>query len=346
MTQASRPSEAGRVAAELRLDIVEGRLAGRLPGHDVMAERYRVSRVTLRKAVSVLIEEGLLDVRHGSGSYVRPVQGVTRTIALVVAPDLARHHTDLYHQRMLTSMIYACAERGWLLRIAPNIEDLACRMRGPHSAAVSGCLAIAFGKEHHDGLRALPVPVVNVDGDPIAGSGSILPDNAGGVRLAIRHLASLGHVRIAHLAGAPGKLASEERATAFAEAMAELGLPVPDGFIEFGNFTMDAGRDAMRRWWLREPRPTAVFCANDMMAIGACKWAWEHGLRVGHDVSIVGCDGLAVGYMIWPTLTTLSIDFARHAEHALSCLGGAIAGGTVVRTPFSLTERESSGRPR
>lgn len=345
MATAQRLPRYLRVTSLLRTAVQNGSFGDRLPPENELAARYRISRMTLRRAVAALAEEGLVEPRHGAGTYVREGAAQARTVALLVAPDMAQHHEDLFHQHLLVSLMYACAARGWMLRVAPNAADLVTRLGAGRGVAISACITVAFGAGDHRLLAELPVPIVGVDGEPLAGSSSVLPDNEGGAAVAVARLIALGHRRIAHLAGSPDKLAGRERREAFLGAMAQAGLPVPEGAVIQGGFKYEGGYEAMRRWWLSPSRPTAVFCANDMMAVGAARWAAEHGVRVGYDVSLIGCDGVVVSSLFWPPLTTLALDFAAHAGNALDAVADSERSG-IRRTPLTLVERESTGPPR
>lgn len=334
-----------RVTALLRTAVQSGVFGDKLPAENDLATRYRISRMTLRRAVAALAEEGLLDPRHGAGTFVREGAAQARIVALVVAPDMAKQLADLFHQQLVLSLMYGCTARGWMLRVAPSAEDLGARLGAGRGASVSGCIAIAFGAQDQHLLSAIPIPVICVDGEPMPGSSSVLPDNHGGTMAAIARLVALGHRRIAHLTGSTDKLDGRERLQAYRTAMAQAGLAVGDDDVIPGRFLLEDGYAAMERWWRSPARPTAVFCANDMMAIGAVRWASEHGVRVGSDVSIIGCDGLSVSALVWPSITTLALDFAVHADNVLDAVADSDRGG-IRRTPLRLVERDSIGPPR
>ncbi len=332
------------VITQLRQAIQAGELAERLPAEIELAERYGVSRMTLRRALSALIEEGLIESRHGDGTFIRAGATSSRAIALLVAPDLIGHHDNLYLQQVVTSLMYSCSERGWLLRVAPNVEELQVRLSAGRGAAISACIAIAFGNNDHHLLRDIQLPIVGIDGDHLAGSWSILPDNAAGTATAIVRLAGLGHRRIAHICGAEDKLAGRERKAAFLTAMADAGLALADGFVVPGSFMMRDGYHAMCRLWSMDNRPTAIYCASDMIAIGAARWAAENGVKIGRDVSLIGCDGLAISALFWPSISTLAIDFRSHAQAALDVISETGQPG-IRRTSMRLVERDSLGQP-
>lgn len=331
-----------RVTSLLRAEVQSGAFGERLPAENELATKYRISRMTLRRALAALAEEGLLDPRQGAGTFVRAGAGQARTVALVVAPDMVVHQEDPYHQQVVVSLMYACAARGWMLRIAPSATDLGSRFSAGRGVSVSGCIAVGFGGHDHGLLADIPIPVVCVDGEPLSGTPSVLPDNAAGTASAVDRLIALGHRDIAHIAGSSDKLAGRERLAAFLTAMSRAGLSVREGAIIPSTFLLEDGYQAMATWWKGPVRPTAVVCANDMMAIGATRWAVDHGVQVGREVSLIGCDGLAISGLISPAISTLALDFTAHAGNALDAVVDSERGG-IRRTPLTLIERASMG---
>lgn len=135
-------------------------------------------------------------------------------------------------------------------------------------------------------------------------------DNVGGARAAVEHLIALGHRRIACVTGAAGLVSTRHRLEGYRQAMAAAGLPVDERWIVDGESTKAGGRRAMENLLAMglgrdAEAPTAVFAANDVMAIGALLAAREAGLRVPDDVSIAGFDGIPMAEVVDPPLTTV-----------------------------------------
>lgn len=142
-------------------------------------------------------------------------------------------------------------------------------------------------------------------------------DNRGGVRQALDHLYSLGHRRIAHVAGSPTSPDGTQRAEAFCEWMREKGLPVPESYLQTGAFTIETGMEAGRRLLKADPLPTAVFVGNDEMAYGFCQAFREAGLSVPEDISVVGFDDADLSYAFNPAMTTIRQPISAMASAAL-----------------------------
>lgn len=130
-------------------------------------------------------------------------------------------------------------------------------------------------------------------------------DNSGGVRQAVDYLVRLGHRRIGHIAGDLGLLDGQERLSSFRKALAAHGLPVREEWIREGRFTEAGGSKAGAELLAQEQLPSAVFCANDDSALGLIRAAWEAGLRVPEDLSIVGFDNSPVSAAVAPSITTV-----------------------------------------
>ena len=169
---------------------------------------------------------------------------------------------------------------------------------------------------------------------------SISIDNVAAAREATAYLVSLGHRDIAHIAGPEGNILTRQRLLGYRAALADAGIePGPRG-VAHGDFSVASGSRAMARL-LESSRPTAVFCANDDMALGAMAEARTWGLVVPRDLSVVGFDDLPYAAFFDPPLTTISQPRRRFGELAAEAL---IKGPLRQRTrlAFQLQIRASA----
>lgn len=158
-------------------------------------------------------------------------------------------------------------------------------------------------------LIARRIPFVLVDRFfPKLGFTSVRVDDLAVGRIATEHLLALGHRRIAHIEGPKMSHASLRR-RGYLDALKSGGLPVDRRYVVRGNFDIPSGQEGMKRLLRLEPRPTAVFTANDPMAIGAIYACREAGLRVPEDISLVGAGNIEGPHHPNPFLTT--IDWPR-----------------------------------
>lgn len=180
-----------------------------------------------------------------------------------------------------------------------------------------------------------------------AGIDTLSIDNAAAARAAVDHLLGRGHTRIAMIAGVAGTPPREGRVKGYREALAAHNVPVEERLIRAGEFTEQGGYEATRELLRLSPRPTAIFAANDLMAIGAYQALREAGVRVPDDVAVVGFDDIPAASLVHPALTTIA-QFPhglgrQAAELLLDRLAGTIAGsGQHLTMPFELILRESA----
>jgi LacI family repressor for deo operon, udp, cdd, tsx, nupC, and nupG len=175
-------------------------------------------------------------------------------------------------------------------------------------------------------------------------------DNHNAAREAVRHLISLGHRRIAHIAGPLAETMAIRRRDGYRAAMAEAGIAVPEGYEETGDYLLQGGRDGCRALMARADAPTAIFCANDEMAFGAIHELRRSGRDVPRDVSVVGFDDIYLSQAIYPPLTTVSQPRAEIGRRAMDVLLGIMAGGKPPESPLmmptTLMLRESTAPAR
>ena len=172
---------------------------------------------------------------------------------------------------------------------------------------------------------------------------AITIDNYGGSRAMMRHLADLGHTRIAFITGPAGNADARERLRGYRQAMRGLTR------CEIaGDFTELAGHEAVTQILAIAPRPTAIFAANDSMAVGALSALRDAGVDVPREISVVGFDDIPIARFVTPPLTTIRVDIAELGKRAFAVLLEALAhpsarGKREVITT-TLVVRKSSGR--
>jgi DNA-binding LacI/PurR family transcriptional regulator len=163
------------------------------------------------------------------------------------------------------------------------------------------------------------------------------------------HLISLRHRRIAFIGGPTGLTSADDRLKGFRQAMAESGIGVNEQFVREGDFGFESGyREAEYLLSSRGERPTAIFAANDRMALGAMAAACDLGVQVPEDLAVVGYDNTPYAQYVRPSLTTVSLPYyeigATAARLLLKLLSGEPVQGTVW-LPTQLVIRQSSGSP-
>lgn len=174
---------------------------------------------------------------------------------------------------------------------------------------------------------------------------SVTSDDGAGIRLAVEHLADLGHRRIAHVAGPGGMLHAARRRAAFAAAAAAAGAR---GEIIETDFSAAAGAAATARLLDAAEPPTAIVYSNDSMAVAGIGVAQRRGLDVPRDLSVTGFDDTEIGRHVHPSLTSVATDARGWGAVAARTLLAAIAGDAPAHVRLDdprLAVRDSTASP-
>jgi LacI family transcriptional regulator, galactose operon repressor len=179
---------------------------------------------------------------------------------------------------------------------------------------------------------------------------SITPDDAAGVDLAVRHLAGLGHTRIAHVAGPQSTSTGASRARAFRGTVRDLGLDDDPALVTMAEaWSEDAGADGLRRLLDSGPEFTAIVAGNDLIALGCYDVFFERGIECPAEMSVVGFNDMPFLDKLRPPLTTIAIPHqqigAEAARLLLDALGDPARPSRSVLLPLSLVVRGSTAPP-
>jgi LacI family transcriptional regulator len=170
-------------------------------------------------------------------------------------------------------------------------------------------------------LKLRKVPLVFVDVGPARPRVSnIRIDYLHGIRQAVQHLAALRHQRIAFISGPLHLKSAQARKQAFLSSMGEIGLEVDPALIVEGNHTIEGGIASFGKLLGGKSRPTAVLCSNDMTAMGVMRKAYEEGIQIPLDLSVIGFDDIRLAQFVLPALTTVQMSQAELARLAFNAL--------------------------
>ncbi len=172
-----------------------------------------------------------------------------------------------------------------------------------------------------------------------------------GAAEAARHIASLGHTRIAHIHGPDTFLSAAERLRGFRVGLAEYGMKIEPQYLMKGGYTFESGMECGKQLLALDVPPTAVFAGNDEMAVGVYQAVRQAGLRVPDDLSIVGFDDSPIATRIWPKLTTVRLPIVQMGRIAAELLISnhdrmAMQPPAATSVMPSLVVRESAAAPR
>lgn len=256
-------------------------------------------------------------------------------------------------QRAMVAIEEAAREAGYFVSMATVKKASARAMRELLdrllAQGVDGIVVIAQQQEVVEALHVFdaPVPVVAVADEASVPQGmiSVSLDQVAGARMAVRHLAELGHTEVAHISGPLDWADARGRLDGWKLECAELGVnPVP---LIQGDWSADRGYD-IGVTLAKAGTPTAVFAANDMIALGLVRAFSEAGLRVPQDVSVVGVDDVPGSSNFLPPLTTVHHHFATLGGAIIESLLAAMDGGAGANAVIEpqLVVRSSTGVPR
>ncbi len=190
-------------------------------------------------------------------------------------------------------------------------------------------------------------PVVQID-RKVSGTHytSITIDNTLSSYKATSNLIEMGHRRIAHLAGDLGTQTAKERLVGYKNALVDHKIEINEDFILYGNYTKDPAHNEIRSLLKRKQRPTAIFAANDLMAVSIYKAIYECGLEIPADISVIGHDNIELSSLVTPALSTMAQPKYKMGQLAAVFLIKDIEGKDYnhkdIVLDTKLVERESS----
>ena len=162
-----------------------------------------------------------------------------------------------------------------------------------------------------------------------------------------RYLASQGHTRIAFIKGNKQHKAVGNRFDGYRDGLKQSGLPYLEELVTEGDNSIGSGEESAKRLLGMRPRPTAIFAANDDMAAGVLRVATRQGIKVPDELSIAGCDDIALAQQIYPSLTTIRQPLDAMAEVASLALIEGVRGNPrdpgLEIIPGTIRVRESTG---
>lgn len=230
----------------------------------------------------------------------------TQTIGMIV-PDssnpffseIARHIEDY------------CFEKGYSVILCNSDGDLDKELFYANvlvEKQVDGILFVAVGLSEDNILKlhGQKIPIMLVDRHiPNLALDNVLVDNRRGGWLATKHLIECGHQRIGCITGFTELTPSAERVMGYQQALEEHKLSIDETLIVQGDFHIESGYQRTQELLDMKQPPTALFCCNDLMAIGAMRAAVERGLRIPMDMAVVGFDNIPIAQFTNPPLTSI-----------------------------------------
>lgn len=312
----------------------------------VFNETRPVAPETERRVRAAIEELG-----YHPSSLARALRGErTGTIGMLVTSS-----TNPFFAQVIKGVEEQCFERGYSLVLGNTGDDrsrLAAHLSTLLEKRIDGLVVLTTNAEPRffDDLQALrSLPLVAIDTDEREGVTVVNDDSRLGGALAAEHLLSRGFRRIGVLAGPEAHPRAKRRLQGFAEALKKAGAPLDKALLQRCDMSLSGGDRAMRQLLASQPEPPeAIFCMNDLVAIGALHALDEAGIEVPGQVSLIGYDDIEMAAYCRPPLTTVRQPTGDMGRRAADSLIGQIEkglheGDAITLAP-KLIERRSVAR--
>lgn len=301
----SRPTIAG-VARAAGVSVASvSRVLNGLPATEEMVER---------------VQRAVQELGYVPDARARSLK-VGRTFQLTLAVADVGNPVYVTMMRAVEEVVSAAGYRLVVTTTGPDVVDEVALVRGMARGYADGLVIspLRVDEDLVKSIRECEVPVVVAGSVPAkAGVDTVRANSPKGIALAVEHLKSKGREQVAFVNGPADTVPGAARAKGFADAMKEFGLRSA-GEIEAADFTFAAGRDAGKTLFAQK-RPSAVICANDLLAVGVMHELAAYGLQVPADVAVVGMDDSELAEQSFPPLTSVNLGSAERGRRAAELL--------------------------
>lgn len=304
-----------------------------------------VSRViskspTVKKETANKVLEAINQLNYQPNMLARQLRRSETNTILVVVPDIS----NPFFSNILRGIESVATENGYQVILADT----------ENSVEKENSLFTILRHKRADGIILLTARSNHKILEEIANDfptvlaceyieGSSIPtvsiDNISSARKATEYLISLNHQRIGHISGPLNVVIGRDRLRGYKQAMSQYGLEIDSLLVQEGDFSYESGFNLMRKFLSLENPPTAIFVANDEMAIGAIKAVKSRGLRVPEDFSIIGFDNIKYSSIIEPSLTTISQPTFDMGNKAMELLLNLINGSSLEKEQYMLSDQ-------
>ncbi len=267
----------------------------------------------------------------------------------IVIPFTSHLFSTPYYVELLTGIEKACAEYNYEMVFLPKKDEISpvdyCKLYYERKADGLLIIAPAINDEQIKKIEENKIPCVLIDGR-FKGKNILFVDgdNVKGGFLATEYLIKKGHKKIGFISGWWFVRNTQDRLKGYKKALKKYSIKILPEYIVKGDFSEEAGYNGMNYLLNLKEKPTAVFCANDLMAIGAIKAVNQKGLKVPDDISIIGFDNIKLTEYYEPAITTIK-QFAKEKGYkAVQLLLGLINNKKNLKSEIfdvELIERDS-----
>jgi len=324
----------------------EFKIGSRLPGEGELVQRYGVSRATVRESIGMLVQEGVLHRRRGSGTYVESLQPRRKTKIVAAIVRCVREIWNS-HARIVQAIEDKVHENGYSLILCNHdnnpdkVERYLDRLVQDEAAGVIlspiGLPGYGdFNLSVADRLEQATIPFVligtPVSADMVTRYTYVSSDGFSGSREIVRHLVQAGHRRIAYIRGFADDYTSMERFNGYCQEMRRCGFDVPENYVREIRIgpVESQGQQELRELMKLDPAPTAVLCVHDQLAKNVVEEAARMGLKVPQDLAVAGYgDDQIFTLTCEPALTTVRVPVAEEGARAVKLLFDKMNGVSI-----------------
>ncbi|OIK13728.1 LacI family DNA-binding transcriptional regulator [Bacillus sp. MUM 13] len=304
-----------------------------------------VSRVisnsgTVKKDTTERVLKAIDSLNYQPNILARQLRRLETKTILVIVPDI----TNTFFSKVLRGIEAVAIANGYqvLLGDAQNDADRESGYLNILKQRKADGMLLLTAKNNGQAIEeiAKQFPVVlaceYIEGSQIP---TVSIDNVSSARKATRHLIELGHEKIGFLSGPFNSVLGRDRYKGFQQALAQSGLPTDSLLVQEGDFSFESGINLMQKFLAIDEPPTAIFAANDEMAIGAIKAIKAKGLSVPDDISIVGFDDIKFASIYEPALTTIAQPSFEIGEKAMELLLQLINDNSIDKKQYILEDK-------
>ncbi|MDO8208784.1 LacI family DNA-binding transcriptional regulator [Conexibacter sp. CPCC 206217] len=303
-------------------------------------------RLSVSDALRARVRDAAKQLNYRPHAAARGLRSLTAGALGLVIPDL----TNTIYATMVRGAFKRAAQRDYAVLLTEDLEDGTAGVELPvlvSSGRIDGLMiaTAASGSDLPRELARTGIPHVFLN-RAVRGSGrNAVMDDAAATRLALDHLAELGHRRVAHIAGPPGIDPATRRRRAFGAHARRLGLDA--AVIRSANLLQTGGAEATRALLRDDPEITAIFASSVMQAAGVLSEAWRSGRGVPEDLSVIAYADSPLAAALVPPLTAVEMPLERlggiGVDLLLEQLAGAAPHDAVVDDAPRVVLRASTG---
>ena len=310
----------------------------------------------VRPATRKLVQKAIDETGYSPNTLAQSFRRGKTQVIMVVLPSVG----DPFFTEVMAGIREVASERGYSLLInetqfntmtADEIGAMVVSRQADGIALLASMSPFGTRVLSSSSQRALPIVIgCETISEDLSSFPGIHINNIGAAKEATNYLLGLGHERIAFIYGEHKTLLTQDRENGYREAMSEAGKPIDSGWVVAGRLTIDGAIAATEKLLEHPKRPTAIFCANDEMAMGCLHAIQSAGLQVPGDISVMGFDDNRYARITNPPLTTVAQPAKSIGKKVMQRLLHEIEHGRSRDTepeivPHELVVRASTAAP-